>query len=68
MSKLSEELAQRVEERGTDFHAIFTEAEAADLAAGYVPLSVRGTMRAMLDWRDDDRRRAERPVQARKRA
>lgn len=65
MINLSEELAKRVEERGTDFHAIFTEAEAADLAAGYVPLSVRGMMRAMLDWREDDRRRAERPVRKR---
>ena len=42
-----------------------TRAAATGSAAGYVPTSVRAMARAMLDWQDDDRRRAARPVSSR---
>jgi hypothetical protein len=38
-----------------------------DLASGYVPHDVRAMCLAALDWREDDRRRAARPIQAPKR-
>jgi hypothetical protein len=66
--QLADELAQRVAERGTDFYVLVNEAEALDLASGYVPLSVRGMVRAMLDFQEDDRRRAERPIRKKKSA
>ncbi|HLX21653.1 MAG TPA: hypothetical protein VKR23_16020 [Gaiellaceae bacterium] len=38
------------------------EAQAVDLASGCVPLVVVAQVRTMLDWQDQDRRRAARPV------
>ena len=44
------------------FYVMVTEAQAGDLASGYVPQAVMAMCTAMLDWRDQDRRRAKRPV------
>ena len=50
------------EHGGTDFYILVKEEQAIDIASGYVPNSVKAQVRAMLDWQDEDRRRAERPV------
>lgn len=48
------------------FYVQLTEAQALDLASGYVPTAVKATVRCMLDWQEEDRRRAERPVKVTK--
>lgn len=50
-----------LEENGdqvTQFHFWFTDAQLLDLAAGYVPDSLKATFRAALDWHEEDHRRA----------
>ena len=42
-----------------------TEAEAIDLASGYVPKTVKVMLLLALDAAEDDRRRAARPVKQR---
>ncbi len=39
-----------------------TEAQACEMAAGYVPNSIKAQLREMLDFQLEDQRRAERPV------
>jgi hypothetical protein len=55
-------LLVRNAEHDPEFYVLVTEGQAADMASGYVPNSVRAQIRAMLDWQDEDRRRADRPV------
>jgi hypothetical protein len=55
-------LVERNAEHVPEVYVLVTEDQAADLAAGYVPTSVRAMCRTMLDWQDEDRRRADRPV------
>lgn len=59
---LREDLAQRNAEHPTDFYVLVNEAQALDLASGYVPQAVKAMVTTMLDFRDEDRRRAVRPV------
>ena len=59
---LRAELAKRNEEHESEFYILVNEAQAADLASGYVPQVVKAMARTMLDWYDEDRRRAARPV------
>jgi len=47
----------------TAFNFWFTESQMLDMASGYVPVSIRAAMMAALDWAEEDRRRAGRPVQ-----
>lgn len=42
----------------TMFHFAFTDEQVLDLAAGYVPDSLKGAFRAALDWYEEDQRRA----------
>jgi hypothetical protein len=50
------------------FHLQLASSQMIDLASGYVPADVRAMCLAALDWREDDRRRAARPVQRKGRA
>lgn len=59
---LCAELAERNADHEPEFNMIITEAQAMDLASGYVPLAVKAMATTMLDWQDDLRRAAERPV------
>ncbi len=45
-----------------------TEAQACEIASGYVPNAVKAMVLCMIDWRAEDERRANRPVQKRKKA
>lgn len=63
---LRAELAQRNAERATEWYVLVTDDQAEDLAAGFVPHSVKAMVRTMLDWREADRRAALRPVRAAK--
>lgn len=56
---LRQALFERTNERGTDFYVLVTEAQAEDLASGYVPTSVKAMVRTMLDWQLEDQRVAE---------
>lgn len=60
------DLEARREAHGHVMHFQISEAEALDLASGYVPLSVQAMAKSMLDWADEDRRAAARPVRGRK--
>lgn len=53
-----QELAARRTAHRTTFYIEVDEEQAHDIAAGYVPESVRAQVRAMCDWREDDERRA----------
>ncbi len=55
-------LLTRNAEHLPEFWVTLTEAEVEDCASGYVPKSVKARLRAMLDWQEEDRRRAQRPV------
>ena len=59
---LRAELAQRNAEHETEWYVLLNDEQAADLASGYVPQSVKAMVTTMLSWRDEDRRRANRPV------
>jgi hypothetical protein len=59
---LQAELAARNQEHEQEFYVLVNEAQALDLAAGYVPLAVKAMVRTMLEWQDDLQRAAERPV------
>ena len=50
-------------EAASVFHLQLASSQMIDLASGYVPQDVRAMCLAALDWREDDRRRAARPVQ-----
>lgn len=63
---LRDELADRREEHGTIYSFAFTEDQTIDLASGYVPNAVKAMARASLEWAEEDRRRAERPMRKRK--
>jgi len=63
---LREDLARRNAEHPTDFYVLVNEAQALDLASGYVPQAVKAMVTTMLDFRDEDRRRAARPVPRKK--
>ena len=65
MAALRAALFERNAEHEPECYVLVTEAQLEDLAAGYVPTSVRAMARAILDWQDDDRRRAARPVSSR---
>jgi hypothetical protein len=66
MAALRAALVERNAEHVPEFYVLVTEEQAADIASGYVPISVRAMCRTMLDWQDDDRRRAERPLHKRR--
>ena len=51
---------------GTVFYYEFTEDQLLDLASGYVPVALKAMFVASLDWAEEDRRRAQRPVRAKK--
>ncbi len=54
-------MRQRVEDRGGTMYRIdVNEADAIDLAAGFVPAALRADFLAMLSWMDEDRRAAAR--------
>lgn len=61
------ELAARMLEHGTVFSLQLTEADALDLASGYVPDTIKAGCLAMLDWQREDERRAARPSRRRTR-
>lgn len=46
----------------TLYHCQLNDKQVRDLAAGFVPRTVVADMMAMLDWLDEDNRRARRPV------
>jgi hypothetical protein len=58
---LRNELAERNAGHETEFYVLVNEAQALDLASGYVPQAVKAMVNTMLDFRDEDRRRAARP-------
>lgn len=60
------ELARRRAEHEPEFYVQISESEGKDLAAGFVPLAVQARVRTMLEWEDQDRRRAARPVKRRR--
>ena len=41
-----------------------SEADAVDIASGYVPTHVKAQLREMLRWREEDQARAARPVRS----
>ena len=53
--------ADRAHEAPT-YYLQLDEAQAADIASGYVPASVRAMAAYMLDWFEEDKRRAARPA------
>lgn len=57
------ELAARRATSGTTFYLELNEGQAADIASGYVPTDIRAMVLWMMDWFEEDRRRAARPVQ-----
>jgi hypothetical protein len=46
----------------TLFYVELSDDDAEDVASGYVPTAIKAQVRAMLDWRREDERRAARPV------
>jgi len=46
----------------TLYHCQLTDRQVRDLAAGFVPRTVVADMMAMLDWINEDERRARRPM------
>lgn len=61
-AKVRQALVESNPEMETAFYVLLTEAQALDIASGYVPNSVKAMVRTMLDWQDDDRRLAARPI------
>ena len=51
-----------VDEPPTQWYLLVNDEQAFDLASGYVPTAVKAMVTTMLEWRDEDRRRAARPV------
>ena len=62
-----QELEERNAEHGTVFWMHLSEADALDLASGYVPNAVKAMCLTMLDWQREDERRAARPTRPRER-
>lgn len=56
---LKARLDARNAEMETGFYILVTEAEAQNIASGYVPNAVKAQVRAMLDWREEDQRKAD---------
>lgn len=56
---LRERLEQRNAELETGYYVLLTEAQMLDVASGYVPNSVKAMARTMLDWIDEDQRKAD---------
>lgn len=57
-------LQAELDARGEPAHRIYilvTEAQATDLASGYVPTSVKAQITTLLEYREEDARRAARP-------
>jgi hypothetical protein len=64
LEALRQELLARDPETGeTRFDFTFTEGQVLDLASGFVPASLKAAFLAALDWAEEDKRRAARPVQ-----
>lgn len=61
MARIRADLAVPSEGVNT-FYIEVNEAQALDIASGYVPNDVKAAVRTMLDWQEEDRRRAARPV------
>lgn len=61
---ISEALRETLKEseHDTRFWVQLTEAQALDLASGYVPTAVKAMMLTMLEWNDEDIRKAARPT------
>ena len=51
---LRAEVAQRNEERSTDWYVLVNDAQAWELAHGFVPNEVKAMVRTMLEWRQQD--------------
>lgn len=49
-------------ERGWHLTVEVSEADAEDLASGHVPSHVKASFRDLLEWAEQDRRRAERRI------
>lgn len=66
------ELRKRLDERNaemeTAFYLLVTEREAADIAGGYVSNRVKGMARTMLDFREEDERKAQAAAEEHERA
>ena len=60
LDRLRQEWNDYAGNQGTVFDFQLNEQQVLDLASGYVPLDIRSMCLAALDWREDDRRRAER--------
>ena len=56
------ELAQRNAEHVPEFWLLVTEAQATELAGGFVCSSVKAMCQLLIDTEEEDRRRAERPI------
>jgi hypothetical protein len=50
------------------FYVLVNEAQAVDIAAGFVPSAVQVQVRAMLDWQRQDELRAARPLQKKRKS
>jgi hypothetical protein len=64
-AKLRASLIERNAEHAPEYYLLVNESQCADIASGHVPTAVMAMARTMLDWEDQDRKRAERPVQKR---
>lgn len=57
------DLKARLDARNADmdtrFYVLVSEQQAQDIASGYVPNSVKAQVRTMLDWREEDQRKAD---------
>ena len=58
------ELAERTEihARQGNYWLLLTEAQAVDIASGYVPNAIRAMTRELLEFKEDLERKAARPV------
>ena len=59
---MSPSLDHRNAEHETEWYVLLNDEQALDIASGYVPNAVKAMVRTMLDWREEDERRAARPV------
>ena len=66
LDELRKLLLQENGDQVTEFHFSFTDEQVLDLAAGYVPDSLKAAFRAALDWYEEDKRRARIPAKPRK--
>jgi len=58
---LRDQLAARNAEHKSEFYILVNEEVAEEIASGYVRSSIKAQVRTMLDWLEEDQRRANRP-------